>query len=262
MALGAGLGSDGFDAIATLGSVYDRLGLDVVSAGNAVAWTMRASEEELLDEALLEEAIQTDLSFGDADAARALIRAVATRDGELAAAVANGVDAAAAAFGGDDLVPTVKSMELPAYDPRGATAMALAYATSDRGACHRRARPVEQEPTDHSLAQTVRTVVGEQTVRSVLWSLIVDDFVGETMWEDLGSEFLAAIDRPYTPAELAVLGERIWTLTRLFNVREGFDRRDLGRRDHGGADQGKGEDKEQPLVVTGPGGSATDSHAL
>jgi aldehyde:ferredoxin oxidoreductase len=226
MTLGAGLGIDDVAAVARLAESCDRLGIDLIDAGNAVAWTMRAHEAGLVD---------YPLEFGDAEGAAGLIEAIATRDpqddtgdaAELVAALAEGVDEATDQFGGEAFIPTVKSMGLPAYDPRGAPGMALAYATSDRGACHRRARPVELGATaGRSVEDRVRTILGEQTARSVLWSLIVDDFVGETLWEDLGSEWLAAIGRPYTPRELVRTGERIWTLTRLFNVREGFDRSD------------------------------------
>jgi aldehyde:ferredoxin oxidoreductase len=107
--------------------------------------------------------------------------------------------------------------------------MALAYATSDRGGCHRRARPVEREAfarDEWSDADRVATVVGAQNVRSTLWSLVVDDFAGETMWEDLGAEWLQAVGVDHDRASLATLGERVWTLVRLFNVREGFVRTD------------------------------------
>ncbi|WP_287007316.1 aldehyde ferredoxin oxidoreductase C-terminal domain-containing protein, partial [Candidatus Aquicultor secundus] len=40
---------------------------------------------------------------------------------------------------------SVKGLELPAYDPRGAYGMALAYATSSRGGCHLRAYPIANE---------------------------------------------------------------------------------------------------------------------
>ncbi|MFB6304210.1 MAG: aldehyde ferredoxin oxidoreductase family protein [Haloferacaceae archaeon] len=217
MSLGAGLGVDEFDAVATLGATCDRLGLDVISAGNAVAWAMRAGEAGAVD---------SGLSFGDDEAARDLIEAIATRDGPLADALADGVAAAAARLGGDDLVPTVKSMELPAYDPRGAVGMALAYATSDRGACHRRARPVEREVfEDWGVADRVTAVVAAQDARSTLWSLVADDFVGEEL-RDLGAEWLRAVGREYTVDDLWTVGERVWTLTRLFNAREGFDRSD------------------------------------
>ncbi len=219
MSLGAGLGIDEFDAVAELGGVCDRLGLDVISAGSAVAWAIRASEAGLLDR---------DLAFGDPAGARALIEEIATRSTPLGDALADGVAAAADRFGGEAFVPTVKAMELPAYDPREAPAMALAYATSDRGGCHRRARPIEEEAFDGeawTATDRVRAVVAAQTARSTLWSLVVDDFVGESL-SDLGAEWLSAVGLEYDAADLVTVGERIWTLVRLFNAREGFDRAD------------------------------------
>ncbi|WP_254536031.1 aldehyde ferredoxin oxidoreductase family protein [Halomarina litorea] len=219
MSLGAGLGIDNFDAVADLGGVCDRLGMDVISAGSAVAWAIRASETGL---------VERDLSFGDPAGARGLIEEIATRSTPLGDALADGVAAAADRFGGDEFVPTVKAMELPAYDPSDAPAMALAYATSDRGGCHRRARPIEEEAFDGEAwdaADRVRRVVAAQTTRATLWSLVADDFVGESL-SDLGAEWLEAVGLAYDPAELATVGERIWTLVRLFNAREGFTRAD------------------------------------
>jgi aldehyde:ferredoxin oxidoreductase len=217
MSLGAGLGIDEFDAVAALGETCNRLGLDLISAGSAVAWAIKAGDDGLIDRLL---------SFGEPDDARALLSEIATRETPLGDALAGGVDAAADRFGGEELVPTVKQMELPAYDPRGAHSMALAYATSDRGACHRRARPVEREVfgDEWSPERAAEAVISEQDSRSVLWSLIVDDFVGEA-FEDLGVEWLGAVGLE-TAGDLATVGERIWTLTRLFNVREGVSRTD------------------------------------
>ncbi|ADB61239.1 Aldehyde ferredoxin oxidoreductase [Haloterrigena turkmenica DSM 5511] len=218
--LGAGLGIDDFDAVATLGAVCDKLAVDVISAGNAVAWAVRASQEGLLER---------DLSFGDEDAAQDVIREIATRETPLGDALADGIDAAAAAFGGEDLIPTVKGMDYSSYDPRGAETMALAYATSDRGACHRRARPVESEAVGRAWPDDrarVAAVAGEQNRRAVLWSLIADDFLEDALSEDLGAEWLAAVGYDVGRADLATAGERIWTLIRLFNVREGFSRED------------------------------------
>ncbi|MFC6873242.1 aldehyde ferredoxin oxidoreductase family protein [Halobellus marinus] len=228
MSLGAGLGIDDFDAVATLGDVCDRLGIDVISAGNAVAWAIRADEDGIVD---LGSAVNADLSFGDEAAAQELIEAIAARKPGAPDALADGVEAAANRLGGSDLVPTIKSMEVPAYDPRGSPTTALAYATSDRGACHRRSLPVETEVFEGDSwddADRVRLVIREQTITSVLWCLIADDFAGATLEEDLGAEWLSTVDAtaPTDPAELLRVGERTWTLTRLFNVREGFDAAD------------------------------------
>jgi aldehyde:ferredoxin oxidoreductase len=217
MSLGAGLGIEAFDAVAALGETCNRLGVDLISAGSAVAWAVRAREEGLVDR---------DLQFGEPGDARALLGEIATRETALGDALAGGVDAAARRYGGDELVPTVKAMELPAYDPRGARSMALAYATSDRGACHRRARPVEREAfeSEWEPARAARLVADEQNQRSVLWSLVVDDFVGD-VFTDLGAPWLDAVGLD-TEGDLETIGERVWTLTRLFNVREGVSRAD------------------------------------
>jgi len=236
ISLGAGLGIDDFDAVAALGAACDHLGVDVIESGSAVSWTVLAAEAGLVDESV---------AFGDEAAARDLVERIARREDPLADALADGV-AEAAAFvereaetgdataadsdlSGEELVPTVKAMALPGYDPRGAEGMALAYATSDRGGCHRRARPVEEEVFhDRTLAETVREVADAQTARSVLWSLVADDFLGDVLRDDLGAEWLRAVGIDHDAESLARAGERIWTLIRLFNAREGFDRADDG----------------------------------
>jgi len=220
MSLGAGLGIDDFDAVTALGEACDRLGIDVISAGNAVAWAIRASQDG---------AIERELTFGDGDVAMGVLEETVDRETELGDALARGVVHAVGRYGGSGLIPTIKGMELPAYDPRGSLAMALAYATSDRGACHRRSLPVEEEPFHGerwSDGKRVRLVCREQTVSAVLWSLVADDFAGSVLARDLGREWLEAVGIERTVEELARTGERIWTLTRLFNAREGFDRSD------------------------------------
>lgn len=263
MTLGAGLGIDTVEDVARLAETCDRLGVDVIDAGNAVAWTIRATEAGIID---------VPIEFGDTRSAEQLVEAIATdrkaestpersgngSDGttfpaELLDVLAKGVDAASEKFGGEKLIPTVKSMALPSYDPRASPGMALAYATSDRGGCHRRARPIEIEAIagpDWTMADRIQTVVGEQTVRSVLWSLVIDDFVGETLWEDLGREWLAAVDQSYTTEELTRVGRRIWTLIRLFNAREGFDREDDRLPEPMLASASSGSTTEEPTDTT------------
>ncbi|WP_280585260.1 aldehyde ferredoxin oxidoreductase C-terminal domain-containing protein [Halorubrum sp. Boch-26] len=244
IALGAGLGIDDFDAVAALGDVCDRLGIDVISAGNAVAWAVRASEAGLIDPT--DHGIDRKLAFGDDSAARTLIEEIASRSTPLGDALADGVESAADRFGGADLVPTVKGMELGSYDPRGAETMALAFATSDRGGCHRRARPVETEAVaapGWSPAERAAAVADEQDRRAALWCLVGDDFLAESFGPAAAAEWFAALGDERDPDDLRLLGERTWTLTRLFNLREGFTRADdrlpeaLTRNTESGADR-------------------------
>lgn len=126
------------------------------------------------------------------------------------------------------MIPTVKGMSVPGYDPRRVPSMALAYATSDRGACHRRARPIETavfRPRSTAVEEQARRVVEEQTASSVRWSLVVDDFIGPVFEAEDVAAWLRRVGYDVIPASVAEIGERIWNLTRLFNVREGYDRR-------------------------------------
>ncbi len=217
MSLGSGLGITDFEAVAELGDRCNRLGVDLISAGSAIAWAIRASHAGIIDRSF---------EFGSPADASEVLTEIVGRETPLGDALADGVEAGTARYGGKSLIPTVKAMALPAYDPRGAPSMALAYATSDRGACHRRARPVEREVFDKpwSPERTASAVIAEQNRRSVLWSLISDDFIGDSL-EALGSAWLEALG--LEPAgELVTVGERVWTLTRLFNCREGFSRVD------------------------------------
>lgn len=216
MTLGAGLGIDDGKHVAELAQTCDRVGLDLISAGNVLAWVIRAGQEGLLD---------TTVQFGDFAAIKDQLTAIAHRETPLADVLAEGVETAVEQFGGDHLVPVINGLELPNYHPGAASSMALAYATSDRGACHRRARPIEREPFDPSWspAKAANEVIGEQNFRAANWCLIADDFLGEVI-DDVGRDWLAAIDHPAATTDLALLGERVWTLTRLFNVRAGWDR--------------------------------------
>ena len=253
--LGAGLGIDNFDAVAALGGLCDRLGVDVITAGNAVAWAVRAGDEGVIDR---------EIPFGDEAAARSLIEEVTERSTPLGDALAEGVTTAASRFGGDDLIPTVKGMELSSYDPRGATSMALAYATSDRGACHRRARPVEVDavaPESRDPDEVATAVAGEQNHRAALWCLVADDFLDEVFDPSVVAEWLAARGYGHAPADVVSLGERVWTLTRLYNLREGFDRADDSLPDAiaSHARTGDGSERESESEMDHEGGSGRES---
>lgn len=241
MSLGAGLGVEDFDAVATLGQTCDRLGLDVITAGNVAAWAVLASQQGYIDR---------EIEFGDTAALQNLIEDVTTRSDPVVDALASGIEAAATEFGGENLLPTVKSMDPPPYDPRGSISMSLAYATSDRGACHRRAMPVEEEVftrDDLSVAERVQMVIEEQNRNSLLWCLIADSFAGESLRPEGVKDLLDVVGLEYTVEELQLVGERVWTLTRLFNVREGFDQ----------------EHDELPSVFTEPmEGGATDGRYI
>jgi aldehyde:ferredoxin oxidoreductase len=129
----------------------------------------------------------------------------------------------------------VKGLELPAYSPRASKGMALAYATSDRGGCHLRGYPAMQEllgmrgGADPLQSRgKAQLVVDSQDEISVVDSSDICLFgtFGFTLRE-IYRMVNAATGFGYgNEAEMKRLGERVYNLTRLFNMREGLDRGD------------------------------------
>ena len=66
------------------------------------------------------------------------IEQIVSREG-IGDVLANGIAPAAEHFGDPGIGMHVKNQGVPAYDPRGIKGMGIAYATSNRGACHLRA---------------------------------------------------------------------------------------------------------------------------
>ncbi|MEW6660953.1 MAG: aldehyde ferredoxin oxidoreductase family protein [Bacillota bacterium] len=134
----ASLGSlclvDNLEAIVYANELCNRLGIDTISAGSAIAFAMEAYERGLIGK---EEAGGLNLEWGRAETMVELIRQIGNAEG-LGAVLGNGVRAAAEKMGGTALEFSihVKGLEFPAHDPRAYNSLALTYATSSRGACH------------------------------------------------------------------------------------------------------------------------------
>ena len=203
------------------------MGLDTISAGNVCGWAMELFERGIIAK---KDTGGLELGFGNADVAVALPRLIALREG-IGDILAEGVARASKKIGknSERYAMHVKGQEYPAYDPRGSFGMALAYATSDRGADHNRAWPVGYEAFGKIDPFTVEgkaeLVVKDQIRTSLKFSTVMCDFLAADF--NLVARLLnAACETDYTEDSIKVVGKRIWTLTRLFNLREGFSRED------------------------------------
>jgi aldehyde:ferredoxin oxidoreductase len=223
--MGANCGINSLEAIAKANLLCDDLGLDTISTGNAIAFAMECTEKGLLSKTN-----GLDLKFGNEDALVEMVKKIAYREG-LGDLLAEGVKRASKSIGqGSDIFAIhVKGMELPGYEPRGTWGMALAYATSDRGACHQRAFTPGAEldgvlprfSTD-KLASYVKSVQDE---RASCFSLVVCDFVPLSV-DDCVNLLNSATGFAMTSDDYLTAGERIWNLVRIFNLNAGITRED------------------------------------
>lgn len=224
---GSNCGIGDLGAIARFNLLCDRLGIDTISAGNVVAFAMELYERGILTK---EDTGGLDLRFGNVDAYIQMPELIAYKRG-IGELLAEGVRTAAERIGkgAEKYALHVKGVEYPGYDPRGSYGMALAYATADRGCCHLRAWIVADEAFGDMPPYTFdgkpERVIFLENRNSVKWSLIICDFylVDYPVMSKLVS---ACTGWDVSPEELKIAGERIWNLTRLFNVREGFSRKD------------------------------------
>ena len=120
---------DRIEEIAYLNDICDRLGMDTITAGNLCAFTIEAARRGKID---------YKINYGEVDAIATLLKKIAQRDG-IGEVLSQGIKPAAKEWDLEDIAVHVKGMEPAGYDPRKLKGMGLAYATSDRGACHLRA---------------------------------------------------------------------------------------------------------------------------
>ncbi len=126
---------------------------------------------------------------------------------------------------------TVKGQELPAYDPRGAYGMALAYATSTRGGCHLRAYPISHEilrkpvvTNRFSFSGKARIIKIAEDMNAIIDSLTACKFIffGASL-EEFAHAFTAVTGIESSAQELLHIGERIYYHERMMNAANGFD---------------------------------------
>jgi len=198
--------------------------LDTISTGNTIGCAMEMHEKGFLKE---------KIEFGDAEKLVELVEKIALKEG-IGKELSEGSKRLAEKHGCPELSIQVKGLELPAYDPRGAQGHALAYATSNRGGCHLRAYLIGPELLG-APALVDRTkpegkadlVMNFQNLFSAIESMILCVFSSFALNPYHYAKFMTAVTGlEYTGRDLMTIGERIWNVERLFNIREGFGRSD------------------------------------
>ena len=127
-AFGADCGVADLETIQEANRLCAEFGLDTISLGATIACAMELGEAGALGRAL---------GFGDGARLLELVLQAGVGRG-FGAELADGSARFAARYGHPESAMHVKGLELPAYDPRGMHGQGLAYATSNRGACHLR----------------------------------------------------------------------------------------------------------------------------
>ncbi len=244
-AFGSKCGNDNLEAVLHSNMLCNRLGLDTIGTGNVLAWSMDCVDKGIFSSRDLG---LDGLGFGSHQAMVQAIHKIAARQdgGDI---LAQGSWRAARTLGGQALVVHSKGLDYPAVDVRGTKGMAMSFAVSPRGGDHLKGLCLFEVAPDvysHILKSELGIDPGDK-----YW-LKYETKAGLMAWQEdwhcvvdsLGLCKLEGIAlKPVLPAhfhrllvtatgwsgdvrDLRRAGERIWNLERMFNCREGLDRKD------------------------------------
>lgn len=243
-ALGAQCGVDDVFAIEEANYLCNELGLDTISAGSTIGCAFELCEKGALDLSEVGYA-KGENPFSDGEAVVKLVRKMALREG-VGDELAEGSKRLAEKCGRPELSMSVKSLEFPAYDPRGVLAHGLAYATSNRGACHLRAYLIAAEVLGHYCGVSPPDVDeptvefrlskdGHKTDLVLIFQNLTTaiDALNECLFtvfalgaDNYAKMLSAATGVDYAAEDIMKVGERVWNMERLFNIREGLTKDD------------------------------------
>jgi aldehyde:ferredoxin oxidoreductase len=223
--LGANCDNNDIASVAYMIDMCNDYGMDPIELGNVLGVYMEASEKGYTNGAGV-------LNWGDTAAMVETIRKIPFREG-VGDILANGGARTAEAFGHPELSMSVKGQSIPAYDPRGLKGMGIAYATSNRGACHLRAYTpaaelgvmpfgsLKVDPLEWKGKGELTRIF--QDIHAVSDSLDLCKFSAFAIGMDEYTEQLNAMTgMTFTVEELLKCGERIYNLERYYNNLNGL----------------------------------------
>ncbi len=227
---GAQCGVDDLGAIAAANMWCDKYGIDTISAGNTIGFAMECYERGLLTK---RDTDGLELKFGNHEVFLPLLKKIALREG-IGDLLAEGVREMAKRLkhGAENFAMHVKGMELPAYDPRGAWGMGIAYATSCRGGCHLKAWTLGVEVMHpkydrFSPEGKGKLVFGLQNERAVIDSMGVCVLGARGIGIDEMVRIITVMTGwNFNSKKLLEAGERVYNVERLIAIREGITRKD------------------------------------
>jgi len=198
-------------------------GMDPISFGVSVSAAMELFETGAIT---TEETGGIELKFGNAEALCKLAELAGLGEG-FGKDIGLGAKRLCEKYGHPEFAMVVKGQEFPGYDVRAMQGMALAYATSSRGACHMRASPFVDDFTHVRPDGKAAIVKTSQDKNAAVDSSGCCAFAGNA-WglEDYAAQIHGACEGDWNADRLMEIGERIYNLERMFNLAAGMTKAD------------------------------------
>jgi aldehyde:ferredoxin oxidoreductase len=231
-AMGPYCGISRLDTIIKAMELANYYGMDAISTGVIAAFAMDCYENGILTKKDLD---GIEANFGNSEALIQLIEKIGKREG-IGDVLAEGVRIAAKKIGkgAEKLAQHIKGLEVTGYDLRCLKTAALGFAVSFRGADHNRhgayafdvKGKVDRLKAEKGRGKMVRDM---EDMYAVIDSLIICKFSRGTYYkglEEMAKLYNVVTGIEMSDKELKRCGERINTVARLINIREGLGRKD------------------------------------
>ncbi len=221
-ALGPNSGHTDRDEIALMIERCNDMGIDTIEVGNMMAMAMEMSEQGKLEQGL---------DWGDSETMIDMIERIAFREDDLADLLAEGPRRVADRKDAHENSLAVKGQTIAAYDPRCMKGMGIAYATSNRGACHLRAYtpaaeilgvPEKVDPYEYEGKGELTAAFQDLHAISDSFDICKFNAFAEGI-EEYVLQYNGMTGLEYTEDDLLEAGERIYNLERYYNNLAGFD---------------------------------------
>ncbi len=228
---GPNLGLNDLVIATRLGELCDRYGMDSISLSNTIGLAFQLFEMGIITET---DTNGLSLKWGDAGVVESLVNQTVRKEG-FGALLAQGSRALGRHFAAEDEAVQVNGLEVAYHDPRGASGMALVYATSPRGACHNQSDYFfvdlgQVEPSlglqfydRHDGAEKAANVAIHQDWRTLFNSLVLC-FFSNISPDDVLKLVNSACGLKWSLKDLQLAGERGWNIKRVINNRLGLNR--------------------------------------
>ena len=209
------------EEIIYLNDLCDRLGIDTITAGNLAAFAIEASKSKK---------IKDNLHYGEVDGIAEILTKIAYRKG-VGRILSEGVRHAAKVWEMEEEAIHVKGLEPAGFDPRVLKGMGLAYATSDRGACHLRATFYKSELSGqidpNQIKGKAKLFVDYEDKMTLFDALILCRFYRDLItWKDLQEIIQSSCGFSVNRKSLKTMASGIINLTRAFNQQEGVTKKE------------------------------------
>ena len=240
--LGTNLLIDDVKAIAVANDICNKLGIDTISTGACIGLAMECYEKGIISK---KDTGGMEIKWGDPEILIELVKQIGNKEG-FGSIFSEGALRAARKIGknAEELVAHVKGLDFPAHDPRACWGMIPTYATGTRGACHMRGVEEDVEMSGFYIPEIGITkekaqffkregkaflAVKMQDYCALVNSLVLCVFMpdgGDLSFTSILNIFNSITGWEWDVQEAMKCGERIFTMQRLINLRDGYSKKD------------------------------------